>query len=374
MFKTFKEAYKEAYNIIISESYKENMKELSTLNVKLMKKLQGLGVKNLILTSLGNSIAAGYSLNKTVRPLLERNETIEEISDEYGINLDRYSMARAQNNNDNKIFSWVLNNTKFSEMHDINIRDYSDSSRCYMNNKGSVIMDSATNEGIADIIKKSDSGLANVIVYHGCTGSFLDNVTRKGIHPISSIRKDQESLNALLNYVQNQNRKEGTNTQVYLGGAPDFLGLKITNVINHGIKKKSKLFANTSYVKPVKSTFIYDTGVDIHYDEDEYISLNKNIIKSINDNYIYNMALIDIDRTLYKISENIELLTSFNSNPDYFVIALDEKIEYWFNYLRENKCDIKKFKNRLIQYFKENYPYDFFYIEKEKTIEKIKRA
>lgn len=370
MFETFKEVYKEVDKIWCEE----NMKELSVLNVKLIKKLQGLGVKNLILTSLGNSIASGYSLNKTVRPLLERNETIEKISSEYGIKLNRYSMARAQNNNDNRIFSWVLNNTKFSEMHDINIRDYSDSSRCYMNNKGSVIMDSATNEGIADIIKKSDLGIANVVIYHGCTGSFLDNVTRKGIHPISSIKKDQESLNALLNYVQNQNRINGTNTQVYLGSAPDFLGLKITNVINHGIKKKSKLFANTSYVKPVKSTFIYDTGIDIHYDEDEYISLNKNIIKSINDNYIYNMALIDIDRTLYKISENIELLTSAGSNADYFEVILNEKIEYWFNYLRENKCDIKKFKNRLIQYFKDNYPYDFFYIEKEKTITKIKRA
>ena len=367
------ESIKEAWEIVNNECYEENKKELSILNIKLMKKLQSLGVKNLVLTSLGNSIAAGYSQNKLIRPLLERNETIEETANKYEIELNKYSMARAQNNNDSKIFSWVLNNTTFKEMHDINIRDYSDSSKCYMHNSGDIMMDTVTNDGIADVIKKSNPALANIIIYHGCTGSLLESI-RSGVNPITSIKKDRESLNALLTYVQNQNRINGTNTQVYLGGAPDILGIKINGIINHKIKQKSRLFANTSYIKPTRCKFIYNTGIDFHYDEDEYVSLNKNIIKTINENYIYNMALIDIDRELYKISEMIELNTSLNTKAEYLQIKLEEKLEYWFNYLRKNKCDINKFKNRLINYFNQNYPYDFFYLEKEKTITKIKRA
>ncbi len=367
------ESIKDAYKIINNSSYEENQKELSILNIKLMKKFQGLGVKKIALTSLGNSIAAGYSQNKLIRPLLERNETIEETANKYGIELNRYSMARAQNNSDSRIFSWVLNNTTFKEMHDINIRDYSDFSKCCMHNNGNIKIDTASNEGIADVIRKSNPSLANIIVYHGCTGSFIANM-KKGIYSISRIKEDYENMNSLLTYVQNQNRINGTNTQVYLGGVPDILGLKLTSVVNYEIKQKSRLFANTSYIKPAKCKFIYDTGIDFHYDEDEYVSLNKNIIKTINENYIYNMALIDIDRELYKISEMIELNTSLNTKAEYLQIKLEEKLEYWFNYLRENKCDIDYFKNRLINYFQENYPNDFFYLEKEKTVTKIKRA
>lgn len=365
MFERIKEVRK--------NDYEENKKELAILNIKLMKKLQDLGVGKLILTSLGNSIAAGYSQSKLIRPLLERNESLEETANKYGIELNRYSMARAQNNSDSKIFSWVLNNTTFTEMHNINIRDYSDFSKCYMHNSGNIKIDSAPNEGIADVIRKSNHSLANIIIYYGCTGSFIANM-KNGIYSISSIKYDYENMNSLLAYVQNQNRVNGTNTQVYIGGVPDILGLKLTGVVNYEIKRKSRLFANTSYIKPAKCKFIYDTGIDFHYDEDEYVSLNKNIIKTINENYICNMALIDIDRELYKISEMIELKTSFNTKAEYLQIKLEEKLEYWFNYLRENKCDINYFKNRLINYFQENYPNDFFYIEKEKTITKIKKS
>ena len=355
------------------KSYEKNLKELSILNIKLIKKLQSIGVEKLILTSLGNSIAAGYSQNNLIRPLLERNETIEKTANKYGIELNRYCMARAQNNNDKKIFSWVLNNTTFKEMHDINLRDYNDFSKSYMYNNGDIIMDAVTNEGIADVIKKSNPSVANIIIYYGGTGSLIANMKNE-IYSISSIKEDYENMNSLLTYIQNQNRINGTNTQVYLGGTPDILGLKLNSIINFEIKRKSCNFANTSYIKPVKCDFIYDNGIDFHYDENEYINLNKNIIKTINENYICNMAFIDIDRELYKISEMIELKTSLNTDAEYLTIKLDEKLEYWFNYLRENKCEINHFKNRLLNYFYQNYPNDFSYIEKEKTITKIKRS
>ena len=362
---------KELWDEISSELDKmileDEQQELKKINIKLINELKKLGIKNIVLTSLGNSIASGYSQNRLIKPLLDRNETLEEIASKKDIELKKYSMARAQNNNDNRIFNWVLNNTSFTEMYDMNTCDYSDVVRCSMHSKGNIELDEViSTEGIADVIKKVDPSLANIVVYHGCTGSFLDNVTRKGRHLFKGIKKDHESLTGLLNYVQNQNRTLGTNTQIYLGGAPDILGIKITSVINHNIKEKSKLYANTSYIGSVMCNFIYDTGVDFHHDEIEYTKLNKKIIKSISENYTFNMALIDIDRTLYQISSQIE----FSKSTD--VSLVYEKIDYWFNYLKENNYDIKVFKKRLIYYIKENYPYDFYYIDRKETLSKIK--
>ena len=362
-----KELYKEISVELDSMILKDEKDELTKMNIRLINRLQKLGINKIILTSLGNSIASGYSQNRLVKPLLDRNETLEVIANKNDIEVKKYSMARAQNNNDNRIFSWVLNNTSFKEMYDMNVADYSDDIRCGMHNKGNVELDEVINtEGIADVIRKVDSNLANIVVYHGCTGSFLDNVTRKGRHLFKGIKKDHESLTGLLNYVQNQNRTLGTNTQVYLGGAPDILGIKITSVINHAIKKNAKLYANTSYIKPVVCNFFYDTGIDFHYDEIEYTKLNKKIMKSISENYAFNMALIDIDRTLYQVSSQIELSKIKDAS------LVFEKIEYWFNYLKENNYDIKQFKKRLIYYIKENYPYDFYYIDRKETLNKIK--
>jgi len=360
------EIWKEASRIINEAVFEEEKAKLTILNIKTIKKLKKLGINKIILTSLGNSIASGYSQNRLIKPLLDRNETLTEIANSKNIKIEKYSMARAQNNNDNRIFNWILENTKFTEIQDMNLCDYSNSVRCSMNSKGDVeLNDVLTKEGIADIIKKVDHNLANIVVYHGCTGSFLDNVTRKGRHLFKGIQKDHESLSGIINYIQNQNRTMGTNTQLYLGGAPKF-AFGISNIINYNIKKKAKLYPNTSYINPIYCKFFYDTGIDFHYDEEEYIRLNQNIMKTINKNYAFNMALIDIDRTLYQVSSQVE----FSEITDTSLVY--EKIEYWLDYLKENNYDINKFKKRLIYYIKENYPYDFYYIDRKETLDKIK--
>lgn len=376
IIKLFKEVSAELDRVI--EEDKQN--EMKLDNLILLKKLKKLGVTKINLTSLGNSIAAGYSQHRLVKPLLERNESLDETAKYVGIELNKYNVARAQNNNDNRIFNYVLNNTTCREIHNMNVSDYSNYKRCKMGNDGKVeLNEKISSKGIQDIIKETDPSLANIVVYHGCTGSFLDNCTRsrETVHGILSsfggIRKDHESLAGLLNYVQNQNRTLGTNTQIYLGGAPDILGIKITNVMNLNIKKKAKLYANTSYVKPIFCKFFYNTGVDFNHSEDEYKKLNKKIIKTIDQNYIFNMALIDIDRLFYRLSETIELYTNkLEDNSKYINDSVNEKLDYWFNFLKENQCDLKSFKKRLLCYFRENAPYDFDYLDKNYTIEKIK--
>lgn len=95
-----------------------------TLNRKLASFFDEFGIKNFRLISLGNSIASGYSMVRTTKPLLLRNSSLQEIMALYDINLERYHFARAQNNNDEHIFEWLTQNIKESDIYQMNRQDY----------------------------------------------------------------------------------------------------------------------------------------------------------------------------------------------------------------------------------------------------------
>lgn len=53
--------------------------------------------------------------------------------------------------------------------------------------------------------------------------------------------RDFVSLEATLRYIQISNREKNTNTQVYLCGAPNYLGIGITNLfINNQLRDISR--------------------------------------------------------------------------------------------------------------------------------------
>ena len=136
--------------------------------------------------------------------------------------------------------------------------------------------------GLRDIILKNNSNIANIVIYNGGTGSFLDNVTRNGKHKLTTgIKRDFLFINSTLTTIQTYNRFLGTNTQVYLCGAPRILNTPITDIfINSNLKKLAKQYANVSYVSPIPRKVLYKQeqyGIfpDTHYNEKEYLELLK---------------------------------------------------------------------------------------------------
>ena len=101
-------------------------KKLAEDLVEVLKQ-NNVKITNLRLISLGNSIASGYSMVRSTKPLLLRNESLEEVLKEENINFERHHFARAQNNNDEHIFGWLVSNIKESEIHRMNRSDYSGS-------------------------------------------------------------------------------------------------------------------------------------------------------------------------------------------------------------------------------------------------------
>lgn len=363
------------------------------LNGKLSVILRNDGIKNLCITSYGNSIASGYSMMRTIKPLLLRNETINSVMNHNDIHLERHAFARAQNNSDEHLFEWLVTNTKESEINEMNRSDYDGgvtsmpiSSLDYSKLDDFYPIDIPNDKGLRDIVESKGIDLANIIIYNGCTGSFLDNITRGG--KLSQmltygINRDVTGLEAILKYIQSNNRKNGTNTQVYICGAPNFLGLNISGVINRKLKSVSEKYANTTYVEPVKSKFFYKNistgklGVDIHYDELEYDKLNNNILKSIIENYKLNKTMIDTDRKLCDMSSILELKTKDVVGND---AAIKDLLEFFIEdsgYEFDTDNEVLNYYKRCLKYLTEREPYDYFYLGKknikEVTNEAIKK-
>ena len=361
------------------------LQEQEQLNQKLATMLKNQGIKNLSITSYGNSIASGYSMLRTIKPLLLRNENIQQVMDSNEIYLERHSFARAQNNGDEHLFEWLISNIKETEINAMNRSDYGNgptsmlvSSLDYQMMDAFYPLDIKNDKGLQDIIQNKDDTLANIIVYNGCTGSFLDNITRNG--KLSQkltygIKRDLTSLEAISKYIQSYNRKLDTNTQVYICGVPNFLGINIVNIINSKLKKLANKYANVSYVEPVKSKFFYRNiktgkmGVDIHYDEKEYNILNNHILTAIINNYQINQAMIDTDRKFYRLSSEIEFAGKMDNILPMIKSIMEEEIDNSMKKFTTNQYKIQ-YGKRAAAYLKERGPYDFFYLGK-KNIETV---
>ncbi len=364
------------------------------LNSKLAKIMTENGISKLRLTSVGNSISSGYSFIRTIKPLLYRNGSLEKILKKSGIVLDIHHFARNQNNNDDKLFEWLQTNIKESDIHKMNLKDYVDGeikiSSNGLNNENInnwYPINITDDLGLRDLILADEKKLANIVIYNGGTGSFLDNVSRNGklSHRLTyGIKMDLVSLEATLKYIQNSNRKSNTNTQIFLGGAPNFLGLNISEFINAKLRKIANKYANVTYVEPIKSKCFYPKytpniknteqksflakinflGVDIHYDEEEYLRFNNNIIDTINKNYLINKAMINIDRDFYNFSSNLELNKQYLIGNNLYLQEYIDNILYKYSKKLTSEQQ-KELMLRLKKYILDRLPSDFYYLGKD---------
>ncbi len=386
-------------NKIIIDKQKELNREVASI-----LKNSDSSITNLRLISLGNSIASGYSMVRTIKPLLLRNDSIESIMKEYDIDLERYHFARAQNNNDEHIFEWLISNITENEMHEMNRRDYSGATSSMITHgltpakiEKYYPYDETDNKGLRDLVLDDSLNTANIIVYNGCTGSFLDAATRNGKlsqQLMSGVNRDTVGLESVLKYIQTNNRTNQTNTQVYVCGAPNFLGLRISELINGKLKKIAKNYANVSYVEPVKSKLFYkplEEGteefelsflqkflkehmyqVDIHYDEEEYLKFNNNIMKTIKENYEINNSMISIDRQMYELNHSIEVQYPELIGGELVTDIADTIVKEEAKKLpsQEKKDKLLKRANR---YLINRSPYDYFYVGKKNIKESFQK-
>ena len=337
--------------------------KLSDINDSFIGFIKSNGISCVNLTSVGNSIATGYSMNDSIKPLLLRNEDLIKKCD-FDLHLRAY--ARAQDNNDEHIFNWLLNNVKQSDINKkVQLDFINEKGMPHDNIKSSDVLkyyptDISNDIGLHDLVLEKNENLANIIVYNGITGSFLDNITRKGLHKgLYGFERDLVSFESSLKLIYLRNPY----TQVYVCGIPNIAGCGITNlVINSKIKKVCKMYPNCVYIDPAKQNLVYKKNgnfvFDVHYSDDEYLELNKAILEAIIHNYVPVKALIEFDVSMKSYSDSAE----YGDRSD-----VTNVIDSVFSKYDLSDEQLK----RIGKYFKERYSYDFYFTPRKEVIEGI---
>lgn len=354
-----------------------NEKEiLAQTNEQLIDELSSRNIKKLQLSVLGNSISTGFTLSKKNCPLLQRNETLREIAERKGITLETHNLARAENNSDENIYSWLLTNKKEDQYNKEVRRDYREwKSKGYNLLTEEELLDYyptevVSKQGTKDIVFRQEADLANIIILNGGTGSFLDNATRKGKHKLTTgIKKDRAYMEALLGLVQLNNRENYANTQIYLCGVPRMVNTPVSDIfINSAIKKAIKQYANVTYVPNFSRAPLYKSenggfpiSLEPHYNEEEYLHLLTQAESQMIKNYQQKNQLIEIDREFNNKSIEMELSRSSLNTRD-FVLST---IETYAKPIQEAGKNYQEFLNTTSNYLLERYPYNFYYLDQK---------
>lgn len=366
--------------------YSKDESELHKTNLMLVDTLFGLGKKVVYLSSLGNSIATGFSMTSSNVPLLRRNDHLITLGRELGIKIHTFQFARSENNNAEQVFRWLSENKTVSEFNDENRRDY-----LYHIKNGNDFLTKREivryypefvlyDVGTQDIIFAGGTTLANIVILNIGTGSFLDNWTRGGEHtPLAGMERDRAYIRSILTAINEHNRASGTHTQVYLcgaprilGGSPEFLqglyerfGLGLTNwFMNNPIKKITREFPNVTYVPNFSRKAFYYTDdefkYDIHYDEDEYLRLLNMVEQSVIHNYEQNSYLIYLDRYFAERSKQIEMSGERPDTRDEILSVVDGFADRY----RSSGRNCEDFLNNASRMLLARYPYDYYFMDR----------
>lgn len=166
---------------------KQILKKMKDTDLEFVSMLKNQQINKVNFTSLGNSIASGFSLSHKIKPLLKRNVLLENILKENKIECNMFNFCRPQDNNDEHILDWIINNRKISYINNLINIDLGNTDKSMKN----IIISKTDIQryypiylendiGLKDIIRIKEQKLANIIIYNGLTGSFLDNITRGG--------------------------------------------------------------------------------------------------------------------------------------------------------------------------------------------------
>ncbi len=343
--------------------------KLIQVNEKLVHYLRKYPKTKLSLTAIGNSISDGFSMAEPGRLLLDRNLGLIDFGKQNGLDVETYQLSRSENNNSLAVFQWILENCCEKDSYRWNIEDYRRAIQ-----RGNPLLSeeeirkffqNGSDKRIQDVLFNSDQSNANIVILNLGTGSFLDVITRHGSLSIPnvfhSVDRDIYGICSILEFIQNHNRKNGSNTQIYLCGAPRIMNTAITDIfMNPKIKKVGEAFANVTYVPSFPRQAFYKTPSgsiipDPHYNQAEYYHFLSDVENHIIDHYLIRDLMIDLDRVLYQMSCDNDLNGANYSKND-----IKDVIDGIAKKYESKTGDYNYFIEFIKSYIKGRYPFDYF--------------
>ena len=355
----------------------EEKERLDIVNEELVRFMRDYPKDKLSLTAIGNSISDGFSMSEPGRLLLDRNLGLIDFGKNNGLDVQTYQLSRSENNNALTVTNWIIQNCCERDSYNWNKVDYK---RAIRNGEQLLTEEEIDNyfaggsdKKIQDVIFDADKSKANIVILNLGTGSFLDVVTRHGSLSIpnifGSIERDMYGINAILELIQNNNRNNNSNTQVYLCGAPRIINTALTDIfMNSKMKKLSKDFANVTYVPSFPRQAFYKTPSgsiipDPHYNQAEYYHFLGDIENKIIDNYYIKDLMIDLDRVLFEMSNANDLNGANYSKND-----VKDVIDVIAKKYESKEGDYNYFIDFTKTYIKGRYPSDFYRGSKDNNV------
>ena len=359
---------------------------LDKTNEELVKYMREYPKDKISLTAIGNSMSDGFSLSEPGRLLLDRNLGLVDFGKLNGLDVQISHLSRAFNNHGVAGANWIAQNCCEKDSHSWNIEDYKRAIKTghpwLTEEEIKEYFANGSSKGIQDIIFNKDKQNANIVILNLGTGSFLDVLTRHGSLSIpnifQSLDRDIYGLNAILELIQNNNRINGSNTQIYLCGAPRIMNTAITDIfMNPKIRKTGSQFANVTYVPSFPRQAFYKTvsgniAPDPHYNQAEYYHFIAEIENKIIDNYLIRDLMIDLDRALYQMSRDNDINGTNYSKKD-----MKDVIDEIARKYESKTGDYNYFLEFIKSYIKGRYPFDYYMGSPDanlaKDIEEMKR-
>lgn len=364
----------------------EELDKLEQINEELVKFMREYPKETMTLTALGNSISDGFSMSEPGKLLLNRNIGLIDYGKKNGLDISTYHLSRSENNNGLSVADWIRRNLTEQDTHAWNKEDY----RRAIENGNPLLSEeqireffsNGSDKKVQDVLFNAKKNNANIVILNLGTGSFLDIVTRHGSLTIptlfSSVERDVHGISAILELIQSNNRRNESNTQVYLCGAPRILNTVITDMfMNPKIKEVGKQFANVTYVPSFPRQAFYKTPSgsilpDPHYNQAEYYHFLGEVEKKIIDNYLLRDLMIDLDRVLFQMSDDNDINGGHYSTND-----AKDMIDVIAKRYESKDGDYNYFLDMVKKYVGGRYPFDFFRSSPEqnlaKDIESMKR-
>ena len=347
----------------------EEKEKLDKVNEELIKFMRDYPKDTLQLTAIGNSISDGFSLSEPGKLLLDRNLGLIDYGKTNKVDVNTYQLSRSENNNALAVANWINQNCCEKDSYNWNKADYQ---RAINRNEPLLTEEeinkyfsSGSSEKIKDIIFDSNKNKANIVILNLGTGSFLDVLTRHGSLSIpnifNSVNRDMYGVVSILELIQNNNRKNESNTQIYLCGAPRILNTVVTDIfMNRKLKKIGSQYANVTYVPSFPRQAFYKTTngniiPDPHYNQAEYYHFLMEIENKIIDNYLIRDLMIDLDRILYQISNDNDV-----NNTNYSKNDVKDVIDTIAKKYERKTGDYNYFIDFIKKYIKNKYPFDYY--------------
>lgn len=357
----------------------EEKEKLDQTNEELVKFMRDYPKDKIILTAIGNSISDGFSMSEPGRVFLDRNLGLVNIGQNNGIPVETYQLSRAFNNNALAVANWIRENCSEKESYRWNKEDYKRLIR-----KGDPLLTEeeieeffkdGSDKGVQEILFNADKKAANIVILNLGTGSFLDVITRHGSLTIPnifrSVDRDMYGISDILEMIQNNNRSNNSNTQIYLCGAPRIINTALTDIfMNSKIKRVGTGYANVTYVPSFPRQAFYRTPKgniipDPHYNQAEYYHFLNEIERKIIDSYLVRDLMIDLDRALFQMSNDNDI-NGANYSKDDLKDTIDEIAKKY-----ESKTgDYNYFIEFIKPYIKLRYPFDFYRGSSENNLAK----